>query len=385
MAKWRSQLNRLLSRFAREYKVLNRIEVSASALRYNVELVAKNTGLDIIPVLKSNAYGHGLELVVQALRGLDVPYIAVDGYFEALRIRNVSRQPVLVMGYIHPDNYQQLNFDGIAFVVHDAVAVQALGVTGKPVKIHLEVNTGMHRQGAAVAELEALLKLIGTYPSLELEGVMSHLADADNEVNDFTDQQAEVFRQSLTTIRSAGFSPRHIHLAQTAGSTKVSPEGYTAIRLGIGLYGINPLSKKDLQHKMLAGLKPAARMISTVARINEVQKGNRVSYNGIWTAPKAGRVAVLPVGYYEGLPRELSNKGVVKYGNVFLPIAGRVCMNHTMIDVGDALVKPLAEVIVISDDPKDPNSVAGWQREHGLFPYTSLTGLGPDVRRILVN
>ena len=136
----RKQVDRLLGRFEREFVTHNRIEVSRSAILHNLDLFGGLSGLQIIPVLKGNAYGHGVKQVAQALKGRELLYIAVDGYFEALRVREVSNQSVLVMGAILPENFKRIKYDNFAFVVGDEPTIHALGKTGKKVKVHLEVN-----------------------------------------------------------------------------------------------------------------------------------------------------------------------------------------------------------------------------------------------------
>src|SRR6185437_1194579 len=165
--------------FENEFVTHNLIEVSQSAIRHNLELFTETSHQQLIPVLKGNAYGHGIALVATALKSTAVPYIAVDGYFEALRIREVSDQPVLIMGAILPENFKHMNYLNFAFVVQNEATVHALGKTGKRIKVHVECNTGMNRYGVKADKLAALTKTILQYKNLELEGVMSHLADSD--------------------------------------------------------------------------------------------------------------------------------------------------------------------------------------------------------------
>src|SRR5258708_5512611 len=138
----RGNIDTLLKQFEQEFATHNRIEVSRSAILRNIELFERLSDERVIPVLKGNAYGHGIELVARALKGRSLPYVAVDGYFEALRVREVSNQPVLVMGAILPENYARMKYDDFAFVVQDATSIDALGKTGKRIKVHLECNSG---------------------------------------------------------------------------------------------------------------------------------------------------------------------------------------------------------------------------------------------------
>lgn len=380
----RTSIDSFLGRFEQDFATHNRIEVSKSALLHNFDLFAKLSGKQVIPVLKGNAYGHGIEQVATALKDRKLPYIAVDGYFEALRIRKVSRQPVLIMGAIKPENFSKLTYDRFAFVVQDKATIIALGKTGKKIAVHLECNTGMNRYGAAIADIQKLTQLILRYPNLTLEGVMSHLADSDGSDPETIAGAVKLFDHCVETIRKSGASPTIIHVAQTAGSLCAASHHANTIRLGIGLYGINPFSPGHPDFSRLADLQPALRLISTITKTIDLKKGEGVSYNYTFTAPKDMRIGVLPLGYYEGVPRALSNAGDVKYETVFLPIVGRVCMNHTMINLDGTSAETGDEVTVFSANAADKNSIGQVAATFGLFNYNLLTALSSDVRRKLV-
>lgn len=374
----------LLRRFEKDFATHNRIEVSRSALAHNLNLMADHAGLPAIPVLKGNAYGHGIAQVALALKEQSLPYIAVDGYFEALRIREVSRQPVLVMGAILPENFARLKHDRFAFVVSDAATIHALGRTGRRVNVHLECNTGMNRYGARPDELAKLAELILSYKNLTLEGVMSHLADSDGDDPATVDTAVGQFDAGVEAVRAAGARPTLLHVAQTAGSLKARSKYANAFRLGIGLYGINPFPREHQLHDTLRGLRPALKLVSTITKVIDLQKGDKVSYSYTFTAPRRMTIGVLPLGYYEGVNRQLSNAGVVKIGGQFVPIVGRVCMNHTMISLDGMSARVGDEVIVYSDQASDRNAIDAIAHEHHLFNYNLLTALSHDVRRVLV-
>lgn len=381
---FRSTIDTFIRKFEKDFATHNQIEVSKSALLHNFDLFARLSGKQVIPVLKGNAYGHGIEQVAAALKDRKFPYIAVDGYFEALRVRKVSRQPVLIMGAIKPENFARLTYDHFAFAVQDEAAIRALGATGKKIAIHLECNTGMNRYGATTGVIEHLTRLILTYPNLRLEGVMSHLADSDGTDQANVDEAVAKYDHCVETVMEAGAAPALFHLGQTAGSLKETSAYANTMRLGIGLYGINPFAKTHPLHKKLRDLRPALNFISTITKTIDLKKGESVSYNYTFTAPKDMRIGILPAGYYEGVPRALSNTGLVSRGDSYLPIVGRVCMNHTMISLENDGTALDDEVAIFSATPKNKNSVDNAANNHGLFNYNLLTALSPDVRRILV-
>jgi len=374
-------------RAAREYQPLNRIELNSSAVLANIRLMQQqHPGQHIMPVLKANAYGHGLEEMAEILNAVSCDYLIVDGYFEAAKIRYFSKHRILVLGYIKPENVNLLDIKRCSFVVQDIAGLEAFGHLHQPVRIHMELNTGMNRLGLQPNEVDQYLSTLKKYHNLELEGIMTHLADADNAVDDnFTEQQVIVFDKQVEYIKSQGFQPNLIHIAQTAGSTKAHSHYANGLRLGIGLYGINPLQPRDPHYSQLIGLQPVLDLKSTIIKTIDLKLGDRVSYNGIFTANEKTRIAVLPLGYYEGIPRELSNTGYVTQGGQILPIVGRVCMNHTMVDLAGSNLKVGDEVTVISANPADPNSVTGLNANFKMFPYSLLTGLSSSIRRVIVD
>ncbi|HTE57854.1 MAG TPA: alanine racemase [Verrucomicrobiae bacterium] len=381
----RTHLHRLTKKLQRSYEVYNRIEISKSALTHNAEFFGQHSGLQIIPVLKGNAYGHGIQQVATALKGEWFAYIAVDGYFEALKVRaHNPRQPILVMGMIKPQNFPKLKFRQLAFVVQDEDTLHALGKLGKRVKIHLELNTGMNRYGVMPHELQKYIDLIQQYPKIQLEGIMAHLADPDGDDSQTIHAAVKLFDTSVEKILAAGLKPTLFHTAQTAGGPRAQSAYANAMRLGIGLYGINPFPPKHALHDTVR-LRPALRLVSTISKVQQLEKGDKVSYNYTFTAPKAMRIGILPLGYHEGVSRALSNKGQVKIGSRFYPIVGRVCMNHTIVALGDENVHAGDEVVVYSNHSADQNSIDTIAVQHGLFSYSLLTDLSPDVRRYLIS
>lgn len=364
------------------YQTLNRIEISRTNIVHNFNQIKKmNPHLGIMCVLKANAYGHGLSQMAEILNDTTSFFLAVDGYFEASRIKDITKHKILVMGYILPENARLLDLKKCSLVVQDVPGLRALARLRKKANIHLELNTGMNRLGLQPDELPEYLAELGKHPQLNLEGVMTHLADADNINPGFTTKQTKQFDSFVEQILAKGFKPKYFHIAQTAGSTKVKSKYANSLRLGIGLYGINPLNPADPKYSSLSSLKPALGLKSTIIKTMELKPGEKISYNGIYSTDKKSRIGVLPLGYYEGMPRELSNIGIVTVGPAKLPIRGRVCMDHTMIDISGTNLKVGDKVTVISSDKSMPNSVENIAKQYGLFTYSLLTGLSESVRR----
>ncbi|HET7673605.1 MAG TPA: alanine racemase C-terminal domain-containing protein, partial [Candidatus Saccharimonadales bacterium] len=182
-----------------------------------------------------------------------------------------------------------------------------------------------------------------------------------------------------------GFKPELIHIGQSASSVRMKSKYANATRIGLSLYGLNPFpTGHKLYSEFKKNLKPALKFVSTISKVNYLKPGDGVSYNYTFRAKKNMKIAVLPLGYYEGIDWRLSNKGKVKLGEKFLPIVGKVCMNHTMIDISGTSAKVGDEVAVFSDNPDDENSLDNIAARHALFIYELATRLSPDVRRVLV-
>ncbi len=270
-------------------------------------------------------------------------------------------------------------------MVQDIAGLQAFAALRKKVRVHLELNTGMNRLGLQPEELDTWLQELRKHPTLQLEGVMSHLANSENKDGDEDNQrQVEQFDALVAHILAAGFKPELIHLAQTVGSVKTHSRYSNAMRLGVGTYGINPLDPEDRCYADFAGLQPVMELKSTIVKILTLKPGDKVSYDGTFTAPRAMRIGVLPLGYYEGIHRQLSNRGVVGFAGATLPIVGSICMNYVMIDLGDSEARVMDEVTLISNDSSKPYSILGWYHEYGIPPWATYTNLSENIRRVIV-
>ena len=382
----RGFINRFLKSFETEFYTFNRIEIYQEHILHNYDEVQKNNPKsNIWPVLKSNAYGHGLQEVATILKKRKPKYYVVDSYYEALKIWEVApRQDVLLIGYTDPLNFPNMKWKHLGIVVYDMDTLKHLAALKKKVNIHLKINTGMNRQGISPKELDLFINAIQCFSWLTLEGVCTHLADADGETEDFTTTQKKVFKTVLNKIKQENLTPQYVHVANTAGSSKDSNNDVNSVRLGLGLYGFNPLHKKDPGYGKLKNLKPALRFLSSIIKVNELQKGDKVSYNCTFTAPKKMRVGVLPIGYYEIFDRRLSNLGFVHYKKTPLPIVGRICMNLTVVDIKNKKINIGDEVEVLGLNQENKNSVTSMANVCKTIPYEILVNINEITRRVVV-
>lgn len=360
-----SGIDSILHKFDKKLVPLSRIEVSREKMLANYDRVKKTAkGKEVWPVLKANAYGGGLLTVAEILRARKFKYMAVDSYYEALKIWQVNRQKILLIGPILPANYSKIDWSRVTIMVQSADQVRELSATGKKIKIHLKVNTGMNRQGVEIEEIGAVLEAIKVSGNIELEGLMSHLADADNEDDSFTKVQENNFKKAVEIVKREGLRPKYYHLEATAGVNKIKLPEVNAVRLGLGLYD------------------QALRLVSTIVKVRKVKKGDKVSYGLTYQFREDSWIGVIPVGYYEGLDRRLSNQGVVKYNGEYYPIVGRICMNMCVVNFGKEKPLEYGEVEVIGADGE--NSFEANAKKCGTINYEMMTRLSSTIKRVVV-
>lgn len=363
----------------------NRIEVSRSALLHNYDLLAKASGLLLIPVVKSDGYGHGVGLVSKVLSERNPPYVAVNNIREAKAVQDVCDQSVLILGAIKANDLKTLDCDKVAVYVHDKEFINELGALDEEIKVHLDIDTGMKRYGIDTTEVDEYLDLIESHDNLVLDGVSSHLADGDAHDFSFSQKQMQRFDEAMDKALIRGHTPAVVHIANAPGFSKAQSKHANAFRPGIAVYGVNPLSDDDPNHDVMSGVHPAMRLVSKVTKIRKLSKGESISYGRTFTAEKEMKIAIIPLGYYEGLPRSLSNEGSLKHGEDFLPIVGRVCMNHTMLDVTGKDIKVGDEITVFSTDKLDSNSIEQLSKDYYFFSYGLLVKLNSYLPRVLVD
>lgn len=381
------QFHRFLNLLPRKnFKTLNLIRINRQRILDNFDLIQKlNPHCQIWPVLKSNAYGHGLTQITQILKARNFTYLIADSYYEALEIHKINpSQKVLLIGSTHPDNFPFLNFKHTTICIQDFISLKKLANLNRSVNFHLKINTGMNRQGIEPTEITKYCQFIKKHSHLNLEGVFSHLADADNSDNSFTQKQLQVFISSIEAIKKNSLHPKYCHLSASAGTPKISHPNINALRLGLSLYGYNPLSSQDPSFKALRKLKPALSLHSSIIKLRFLDENSQVSYNLTYQSKQKIQTAILPLGYNEGLDRNLSNSGFVKYQDKFLPIIGRVCMNLTIIDTLDTKPKLFDSIEVISSNSEDPNSIVNIAKSSQTIPYVILIHLHPSIRRQIV-
>ncbi len=370
-------LEQIESFLARNYKPLNVLVISQRKLIANYNYLS-SFGLQIAPVLKSNAYGHGLTQVATILDVLKPPFFCVDSLYEAYELYKANIvTPILVMGYVSPESLRTKHLP-FSFALYTKQQLHALKKYQPRSKIHLFVDTGMHREGFLLEELGEILSEIKK-SGICLEGIMSHFAESENPDVKLTREQEKNFLQAITIVKKY-FSPKYIHFANSSGILKNKEFSYLGnmARAGISLYGIDPSRKNST-------LKPVLEFRTKIAQIKTLMKGEHVGYNFTYRTKKTTKVAILPAGYNDGVDRALSNKGFVKVKGKFCTIIGKVSMNITAIDVSKVSnIREDDEVIVYSGESKDLNSIQEAAKIAKVIPYQLLVHLHASTKRVIV-
>ncbi len=372
-------INSVRKIIGRKYYPLNEIDISKNALLHNYKYLSRLSRVPVAPVLKSNAYGHGIEIVGKILDEINPPLICVDSIYEAYQLQNAKiKTEILVMGYVSGENLRVKKLP-FSFSVYTNEMLDNIKKYQPHAQVHIFVDSGMHREGVPMDDLSRFLKKAKTL-NLNIVGIMSHFAKPDSHTDINTKNQIDNFEKAVAAGRGMGINFKFIHLFASNGIRNI--ENYRRIdnltRSGKALYGIDILknSKK---------LKPVLSLNSTIIQIKNLKKGEALGYDFIFKAPRDMVTAILPIGYNDGVNRRLSNRGYVKVGNNFCQILGRVSMNITVIDITNIKnVKVGQKVNIYSNNPKDKNCVFNVAELTGVIPYEILTHLNPTTKRITI-
>ncbi len=340
-------------------------------------------------VVKGNAYGHGLQQVAALCdksRGVDA--LCVVSLSEALELIDLGIQkPILILA-IYDFDTKRLSraiSKNVAFPLYTLEQAKVLSKLAKklskPVRVHIKIDTGASRIGLVPHEALSFVRHVSSsYPQLVLEGIWSHYASSESDKR-YTDQQTKIFQNVVAHLKDNGFSIPVQHIACSASAILKPNTAGNALRLGISLYGLY-----STQHPVKSiKLKAALSWHTTVMQVKHLSAGTKISYGGTFTTKRATKLAVLPVGYADGLPRALSNIGSVLINGVRCPIRGRVCMNLTMVDVTAAgSVKAGDRVVLIGTYGKATIQAEELAKQAGTIHYEIVTRINPLITRFVL-
>lgn len=363
------------------------IEIDTKAIRANYKtfrkLVPKN--VQIMGVVKSNAYGHNLTEFAQELEKLAIDMLAVDSLVEALALRkNGVTVPVLVLGYTLPEMFAKALNKNIHLSISSEEGLRTFLKYSKAneIPVHFKIDTGMHRQGFLLPEIEKVLNIV-TANKINLAGMYTHFASAkDPSDRAFTKKQIHEFEIWRSTFALAGYSPT-THAGATGGSLGFPDSHFDMARVGIGLYGIWPSEEIEQACHKSFSLKPVLSWKTIISEVKEIPAGSGVGYDLTSTVKHSTRIAVCPVGYWHGYPRLLSNNSEVLLRGIRAKVLGRISMDMIIVDVTSIpRVKIGDEVVLIGRSGKDEITAKELALRSGTTAYEILTRLNPLMKRI---
>lgn len=361
--------------------------IDFSAFAHNVATIQQRVGAArIMAVVKANAYGHGLVQSGLFLQAQGVHALAVAFINEAIELRkNGVTIPILVLGSIIAEQlplYFAHNIDIMAASIEKLNLINAYAQQyNAKARVHLKLDTGLGRIGMRVSRADEFFSHALALNTIELVGVASHFATSDEQDHSYMYYQLEQFIQACTFFEKNGLPMPIRHIANS-GAIIQCPESYLdMVRPGIMLYGVYP----SLWMRSLVSLKPVMSLTAKVVYFKVTQQNQSVSYGRTWHASQDTRVVTIPVGYGDGYPRALSNKGIVLINGKRYPIVGNVCMDQLMINVGNDDVFNGQEVVLIGTSGNDEISINDIAALYGGSPYELLVSMNNRIHRKYVN
>jgi alanine racemase len=360
-------------------------EIDLKAIKFNIEqiksLMPKNMKL-LIPV-KADGYGHGSVRVSQFIEKKKLAHmLGVASLEEAVELRNAGvTMKILILGHILPkkEMYQTLIDYNLIQTISDFEIADKMSQfclkKKKKISLHLKVDTGMGRLGCSSSEAESLAVKINDLKGIDLNGLYTHLPVADEDYDNVTDKQHEIFKALIENLKSRDINPPYTHCSNSAGSVYFDPSSFTMIRPGIMTYGYRP--SYDLASPI--ELKPAMTLKSYIVYTKKVKTDTPISYGHTYKTESNSVIATVAVGYGDGYNRLLSNKGQVLINNKTYPIVGRVCMDLLMVDLNSDWYDPGEEVTLFGQENITVNEVAQWTN---TIPYEVTCRIAQRVPRI---
>ncbi|OPH56724.1 alanine racemase [Paenibacillus ferrarius] len=364
------------------------VEISLDALRSNIEGFQKvlPTGMKQMAVVKADAYGHGAVEVSKEVIAAGVDYLGVAFFDEALELRNAGiTAPILVLGYTPPEGVERARELDVTISVYSRDVLKELQAqqNQKKLKIHIKLDTGMGRLGLhteedAIPFIEEAL----TLPNVEVEGLFTHYANADEVDKTYTLEQYRRFERIVSYFTDNGVEFPFIHAGNSAAAIDLPGLTYSMVRLGISMYGLYP--SEDVDQAKIA-LKPVLSLKTGIVHLKTLPPGSGVSYGTIYHTKGVEQIGTLPIGYADGLSRMLSGKAEVLVRGKRVPIVGRICMDQCMINVTDVPdVKALDEVVLIGEQEGEHITVEDLARQLGTINYEVICMISHRVARVYV-
>ncbi|MBU4315203.1 alanine racemase [Patescibacteria group bacterium] len=373
------------------------VEIDQSAYEHNIKILKSLLSPEVTfcSVLKANAYGHGLELMTELGIQNGINSFAVDSIDEAVKIRSISQNiEIYILGYIPEERLRDAIFINAIITIYDEITVQKLAQCAQDLQktcfVNIKCETGTQRQGIAEKDFKHLLASIEKQNGLvQIYSLASHFSSSEKALKpDITIKQNEIFDFFIETCERFGFKPKHLHISCSA-STILYPETHKSlVRIGIAQYGLWPSQDvKELftKKRPTFQLKPILNWKTRIAQIKDIGSGTAVGYDQIFVSDRPMRIAILPVGYYDGLVRSLSNKGHVIIHGQKCSILGLICMNMCVVNISSVPNANIGdEVIILGRGGMNVISADDHALMTNTIHYEVVTRIAEHIPRILV-
>jgi len=359
-------------------------EINLENFKHNLNTIKNYAKKDIIPVVKANAYGHGMIEIAKLCRNNGIGLIAVAFLSEANLLRNSGDTGEILLLVENPlDNISHIVDLNLQSVLSDYDFAYKLNSEAKwkntKVKCHIFLDTGMHRDGIDCEEAKEFISKVSELNNLEVIGLMTHFSSSEDADYTFTQSQIERFKKQVDELKLEHLS--YIHLQNSGGLIQFNIEFANFVRPGISIYGLVP----DERLKNSIDLKPILQLKAKIIRIKELEQNEQAGYSFKFIAKRKSRIAFIPIGYGDGINTNLTNNWQVEINKLLYPLVGSICMDQILIDITDNPdIKIGDDVLVISNDIESEINVYKMAEKANVIPYDIITKLLPRLPRIYV-
>lgn len=364
-------------------------EIDLSNYAYNFSQIRKlikgrTLSPIVMAVVKANAYGHGAIQIAKKALQIGAGYLGVVCLYEARELREAKiKAPILILNYTDPNSVREALKLKLTLTVMDEEVLNAIDKEAKKLnqkaKIHIKVDTGMHRGGALPDEALRLISSLENYKNVYFEGIFTHFATSDEKNLSFTHHQLSVFNKLLRSLKEKSMTPPLIHAANSAATLRLPSTYFDMVRPGIISYGLSP----SHDFKLPFTPKPVMSLKTTIAQIKRLKKGETVGYGRTWKAKTETLMALLPIGYADGYSRSLSNNWHVLIKGKKAPLIGRISMDQTVVDITNIKnVKVSDEVVIIGKQGKEEITADDIAKQTGTINYEVVAKIASRVSRV---
>tara|TARA_B100001029_G_scaffold80426_1_gene65993 strand:+ start:7476 stop:8573 length:1098 start_codon:yes stop_codon:yes gene_type:complete len=358
-----------------------KVHIDLHQLKKNYQIVKKEVkDIPIMATVKANAYGHGAIKISKALEEEGVRYLAVFTIDEGIELRDAGiKTDIFIYAKFDPTRIEEASKYNLTLNISSFDDLKALKRhDGNAIKVHLKIDTGMTRLGVPLDQAEVFLKEANQIESIELEGLYSHFATADEGDLSYANSQLSKFNEVVKISKKLDIYPTFIHCSNSGAILNVKESRFNMVRAGMLLYGAFPSDEVPQE----LPIKPVMTFTAPVVEIRDVKAGTHISYGGVYTTKSDTRIAVVQAGFADGVPRPWYIDGFVKFKDQNFKITGRICMDQLMIDIGSADIQYGDEVLIFGSNEHGSIDINHIAKKIDSTSYVLVTAIGIRPKRV---